>query len=184
MTRDEVVVILGMIKTAYPSFYKEMSKQEMYNTIDLWSEMFKNDKSEIITLAVKSLISKSEYAPSIATIKNEAFRLQSNDITPIELWNKLKKAISNSTYNSVEEYNKLPEQVKRFVGSPNALRDLAQNDATTNDTIVKGQFLKQIENIKAQEKQEKMMLPEIKNVLNFIGKDVNKEIKKINEKNE
>lgn len=179
MTRDEVITILGILKTSYPNFYKDMTKQDMYNTIDLWSEFFKDDNLKLVEIAVKNIIVKSEFAPSIATIKKEIVNLTNDNETPIDLWNKLKKAICNSTYNSVEEFEKLPPKVQRFVGSPQGLRELGQNDSSVNDTVVKGQFLKQIENISEKMQEEQLMLPDVKKALAVIGKNVNDEIKAI-----
>ena len=56
MTRDDTTVILGILKTSYPNFYKGMEKKEMYATIDLWSEMFENDNLNLVKVAVKELI--------------------------------------------------------------------------------------------------------------------------------
>ena len=53
MTRDDTVVILGILKTAYPNFYKDMGKNEMYNTIDLWHEMSERDEVNLVKVAVK-----------------------------------------------------------------------------------------------------------------------------------
>jgi hypothetical protein len=179
ITREEIIKILTIIKTAYPKYYANMTKQDAEDTVALYSEMFMNDNSTLVAAAVKNIITKSTYPPTIAEIKTEIYKMTNEVETPIELWNMLKKAISNSTYNSKEEFDKLPDQVKRFVGSPNALRDLAMNDSATNDTVVKGQFLKQIETITAQEKENKMMIPEVRNLLKSIGKDINTEVKMI-----
>lgn len=179
MTRDEVIKILTILKTAYPKYYANMKKEEAENTIELYSDMFKSDDANLVAIAVKSMINKLPFPPTIADIRNEIYSLTTEKEAPIELWNKLKKAISNSTYNSVEEFNKLPEKVKKFVGSPQGLRELGQNESSINDTVVKGQFLKQIETITAQEKENKMMIPEVRNLLKSIGKDINTEVKMI-----
>lgn len=165
MNRDQVVAILGTLKTAYPRFYAEMSKQEMYNTIDLWTEMFKNDNPVHVTAAVKSLIVSFKFPPTIADIKDEMYKLtKTEEDTPVEQWNAIKKAMRNSAYNAVEEFEKLPEVAKKFVGSPNQLREWAIG-TDYNDGVVKGQFFKQVEIIKQREKDTTMMLPEVRNLV-------------------
>lgn len=181
ITRDEIIKVLTILKTAYPKYYANMSKEEAENTIALYYDMFKNDDSKLLALAVKNIIVKLTFPPSIAEIKSEMYKLTNINETPIELWNKLRRAISNSTYNSVEEFEKLPVKVQRYLGSPKALRELGQNDSSINDTVVKGQFLKQIENIIVQEKEEQIMLPEVKQVLGMIGNKLNEKVKKIGE---
>lgn len=165
MTRDEIVVILGTLKTAYPKFYMDMTKQEMINTIDLWTEMFAHEDARLVTVAVKNLINTFKWVPTIADIKEEMYKLtETKNETPIELWNCIKKAIRNSGYNSYKEFEKLPEVAKTFVGSPNQLREWALS-VDYNDSVVKGQFLKQIEVIQKREKDNKLMLPQVKNII-------------------
>ena len=164
MQRDEIIVILGTLKTAYPKFYVDMTKQEMMNTIDLWTEMFAHEDARLVTVAVKNLINTFKWVPTIADIKEEMHKLTAKDNeTPIELWNAIKKAIRNSSYNSYEEFQKLPELAQKFVGSPNQLREWALS-VDYNGSVVKGQFLKQIEILEKREKDNKLMLPQVRDI--------------------
>ena len=175
MTRDETVTILGILKTSYPNFYKDMSKSEMYNTIAIWSEMFENDDLRLVKVAVKELVQTLKFPPTIADIKQKMYELTNQETLPTELWAKLKKAISNSAYHSEEEFEKLPEECKLFIRNPRQLKELSQNDAEINNTVVKGQFLKQIETIQKRIKEDKQMLPETKEFKRMalsVGQDV------------
>lgn len=175
MTRDETVTILGILKTSYPNFYKEMSKNEMYNVLDLWSEMFQDDDINLVKVAVKELIQTLKFPPTIADIKQKMYELTNQETLPTDLWASLKKAISNSAYHSEEEFEKLPEECKIFVRDPRQLKELSQNDAEINNTVVKGQFLKQIETIQKRIKEDKQMLPEAKKIREMalsVGQDI------------
>lgn len=172
MTRDEVVAILGTLKTAYPRFYADMSKQEMFNTIDLWTEMFAHENTALVVAAVKNLINTFKWPPTVADIKDEMYKLtDTENESPVELWNMVKKAIRNSAYGSYEEFQKLPESVKKFVGSPNQLKEWAL-DIDYNDSVVKGQFFKQIEIIQKREKDSKLMLPEVKDIVQQLSNNM------------
>lgn len=177
MTIDETKMILGILKTAYPNFYKEMSKQEMLNVVDLWADMFKNDNSKLVTVAVKELINSFQYPPTIADVKNKMYSLTNNDKTPSELWDRLQKAISRGIYHSEEEFEKLPDEVKEFIRSPRQLKELAMMDSDVVHSVTKGQFFKQIEVIQKRKEEDKKMLPESKEllgVISCIGQDINK----------
>lgn len=177
MTIDETKMILGILKTAYPNFYKEMSKQEMLNVVDLWADMFKNDNSKLVTVAVKELINSFQYPPTIADIKNKIYNLTNEEKTPSELWDRLQKAISRGIYHSEEEFEKLPEEVKEFIRSPKQLKELAMMDSDVVHSVTKGQFFKQIEVIQKRKEEDKKMLPESKELLGVIGcigQDINK----------
>ena len=174
MKRDEVIMVLGIMKTAYPNFYKEMTKEEMYNTIDLWYEMLKDFNSKLIVLTVKHLISTFKYPPTIADIKSKAYELTNKEETPSELWEKLAKAVRNGLYGYKEEFEKLPDEVKDFVKNPYQLKEMAMLDTDVFHTVTKGQFLKQVEILQKRKKEEKMMLPEVKKMVQSIGTDVKK----------
>lgn len=172
MNRDEIVAILGTLKTAYPRFYAEMSKQEMFNTIDLWTEMFSHENPALVVAAVKNLINTFKWPPTIADVKDEMYKLTTTEEeSPMDLWNLIKKAVRNSAYNSYEEFQKLPEAAKKFVGSPNQLKEWAL-DIDYNDSVVKGQFLKQIEIIQKREKDSKLMLPEVKDIVQQLSSNM------------
>lgn len=165
MTKDEVIAVLKILKTSYPRFYANMTKDEMISTIDLWTEMFEHENPALVAAAVKNLINTFKWPPTIADIKEHMYKLTEQDTdTPIELYNSIKKAISNSNYNSFKEFEKLPELCKKFVGTPSQLKEWAL-DPNFNDGVLRGQFLKQFEILKQREKDNKLMLPETKQIV-------------------
>lgn len=166
MDREQVIAIMSLLKTAYPRFYANMTKIEAENTISLWEDMFKNDNPEIVVLAVKNLINTFKFPPAIADVKEEIYKLQNtSNENAMEIYALIKKAIGRSIYYSKEEFDKLPELAKRFVVNPDRLRDWAMQENLNHDVLM-SQFLKQYEVLKKQEKEEKMMLPEVKEKLN------------------
>ena len=165
MNREQILIVLKILKTAYPRFYADMTKDEAENTINLWLDMFKHENPELVIMSVKNLINTFKWPPTIADIKEEMYKLTNiEDETPIEVWNSIKKAISRSGYNSKEEFDKLPEIAKTFVGSPSQLREWAISP-DYNDSVVKGQFLKQVEVLKQRKKDSVMMLPQVKELI-------------------
>ena len=165
MTKQETTMILGILKTSYPNFYKDIDRRQILDTIELWSEMFSNENLEIVKVAVKCLIDTFKFPPTIADIKDQIYKLQNSEQEDImDLYSKLKKAISNGIYGASEEFKKLPPIVQKFVGSSNQLREWAI-DENFNDGVLRGQFVKQVEIIRQREKEEKMMLPEVKQII-------------------
>lgn len=173
MERIQVIKILGTLKTAYPRFYANMKKEEAEDTINLWYEMFKHDDPTLVILAVKKLIAEFQFPPTIADVKQAMFKLVDKTETDIELWNKFERAVSRSIYYAKEEFEKLPEVVQKFVGSPNQLREYALMDGDVVHSVIKGQFLKHIDVLKTRQKEEKMMLPEVKQLVLGIGTNIN-----------
>ena len=180
MTREEAIKVLTILKVNYPNFYKDIDKEETLQTVELYQEMFNGCDIRIVLLAIKELINSFKYPPTIADIKNKMYELtNTNDTSPTELWDKLLTAIRNGTYGAEVEFEKLPDIVKEFVKSPSQLREMASMDSDVIHSVVKGQFLKQIENLKERIKTRNMMLPETKKILLGITEKDKKEISNI-----
>lgn len=167
MTEEESLKILAVLKVSYPSFYKGITTEEVKQTVELYQMMFKDCDYKLVNLAVAELINTFQYPPTIADIKNKMYELSSrnDDKSPSELWDKLLKAIRNGTYGYEEEFEKLPREVQEFVREPFQLHELASIDSKTIHTVIKGQFLKQIEIIKQRQKETNMMLPETRKMI-------------------
>lgn len=161
MQRQDIVKILSILKTAYPRFYANMSREDANETIDLWLEMFQDTSYQILAMAVKNLINSFQYPPTIADVKNEVYKLcVQEEKTDVELWNELRSAIRNGIYNSAEIFPTLSEELQIYLKNPAQLKELAMSSIDEIDTVQKGMFLKQMPIIKQREKEKAMMLPE------------------------
>lgn len=138
MTRDEVKGMIMYLRSAYKGFCEGMNITDVVN---VWYDQFKNEDAAVAQQATRNYTRSSEYPPTIAGIY-EQINLIKQENTDAQLWDCIAKAARNSTYGSAEEFEKLPEVCKQFVGSPAGLKDLGQLDAGTLQTVVKGQFIK------------------------------------------
>lgn len=156
MTREETSQMLTLLKVAYPNFYGKMSAKDGMATLNLWAEMFADDDVNIVKFALHRLIeTHTGFPPDIAEVKSHIRLLvqaSTGEPTDEELWRILRKAAANGLYGSSEEFERLPPVLKRYCGSPSALREMAMQDETILDTVVHGQFLRQISGIR--ERQE------------------------------
>ena len=158
MNREETKDILKVLRVGYPSFYKDLKKQEADEIIDLWSTMFSSETVRVVIEAVKSLMCTLKYPPTIADVKEKiAMITQPPAMTEMEAWQMVKSAISY--YNAAETFERLPPILRRIVGSPNQLREWAIMEAEKLDTVVQSNFMRSYKALAAQEK-ERAMLPE------------------------
>lgn len=76
MNRRETGIIMDILQTAYPQYYRDISVEESKNAISLWSEMFADDPVAIVAAAVKDFIAKDDkgFAPNIGMIKTRVDR--------------------------------------------------------------------------------------------------------------
>lgn len=145
MTREETIKILSILRAAYPSFYKTMTKDEAEGTIQLWSSMFLDEDYRLVSEAVKAHIATDEngYPPVIGQIKKKIRQImQPKEMTEMEAWNLVLKACSNASYNSNSEFNKLPEEIQSIIGSPSTLREWAVMDTSQLNTVVQSNFMR------------------------------------------
>lgn len=169
MTRDETYTAMRILQAAYPNFYRGMKKQQAEDVINLWATMFAGDDISLVTYALYQLIeTHNGYPPTIADVKTkikEIVGVATGEPTDEELWQTLRDAICNGIYSSDSVFNALPPILQRYVGNPNRLHDMACGDVSTLDTVVHGQFLRQIPAIRKRQEYERDMPPALRSAI-------------------
>ena len=125
MTHKETAQILGVLHSVYFSGGGDQTDAARRVTINTWQKVFADEPVGIVEAAVNAFIASSTtpFFPAPGQIKEQIRLLQKGDeLTEQEAWDLVMKALRNSSYGSVEEFAKLPEPVKRAVGSHNMLR--------------------------------------------------------------
>lgn len=166
MTRQEALAIMAMLKTAYPSFYKDFSKEELNAAVNLWATMFADDPAYIVTEAVKSLMCTLKYPPTIADVKEKIAAIMHPEMmtmTEMEAWQKVRRAISY--YNADETFAQLPPVIQKIVGSPNTLREWAQMEAEMVDSVIQSNFMRSYKARVAHEKEYAMLPASTRNLI-------------------
>lgn len=161
MTREETIAIMAVLKAAYPSYYKDMKRNDAEAIIGLWESMFRDEPAEIVATAVKAHIASDVkgFPPHIGAIKAAIGKIKAPDeMTEFEAWGHVLKAIRNSNYNSHEEFQKLPPVVQRLVGSPSQLREWAVMDSDTVNSVVASNFQRSYK-VRAASEREFLALP-------------------------
>lgn len=131
MTKEETKQILKVLRISYPNSFKNLTNEDTYLFLDLWSEAFKEEPVEIVIQAVKSIIytDTREFAPNIATVRRAIYKLLHKDeLNEIQAWELVAKALTHGISNPKGEYEKLPEEIKEVVGSPRQLTQWAMLD--------------------------------------------------------
>ena len=78
--------------------------------------------------------------------------LDKGDLNEQEAWELVTNALRNSSYCSVEEFDKLPPDVQKAVGSPNMLRTWAAVNFSELQTVIASNFKRDYRAILAQKK--------------------------------
>lgn len=172
MTRDETIDLLSVLKAAYPNFYRDMTRKDADHVISLWAEMFKDEPAQVVVLAVKRHIAADTkgFPPHIGAIKDAIVKImQPEEMTELEAWGLVQKALRNGYYGAQEEFDKLPPVVQRLVGSPNQLREWAQMDADVVSSVVASNFQRSYKARAAHEREFLALPSDVKEAMTQIA---------------
>lgn len=159
MTREETVKLMMMIQAAYPN-YKPAEKSI---TVNMWHLMFEGYDFNLVQMGLQAYITSdtSGFAPSIGQIMNKIRMIDVENapksLSETEAWSLVSRALRNSAYHSSEEFEKLPEEVKKAVGSPHMLETWAK-DENYNESVVSSNFMRSYKQI-VKRNEEYMALP-------------------------
>ena len=88
-------------------------------------------------------------------------------ITDSQAWAMVRKALENGNYHSAEEFEKLPELVKKAVGSADQLRIWA-GDTDYNESVISSNFKRAYRTIVERAETEARLPIELRNRLGGI----------------
>ena len=161
MTKKEMAEILAVMQANYPDDFRGMSDAAMQGKINLWFMQFRDDEYKEVLAAVMAHIATdtNRFMPPVGVIKAKLVEIrQPDEMTEIEAWELVSKATRNSTYNSAEEFAKLPPVVQRLVGSHMQLKEWAAMDTDTLQSVVASNFQRSYK-VRAKSEREYLALP-------------------------
>lgn len=190
-TRADVVKIMARINLHFGGVYKSLSKEDKLTLVEDWTRVLGEYPVEVVNKAADKAIAHSEFAPRLATIVScvEDMYDVTNDQTAEELWARLRQDIYEVSCLSLpimydygakaeaarakvrEIYNKLPEELKTYVGgSVEAFYGLANKEEDFYN-FDKGRFIRAYPNLKERVKTKAEMSPELTKLVagDFLG---------------
>ena len=145
MDKKDILECLSLLKVAYPYIYRDISDGDAKALVNLWSFSFADSDPQTVKFAVSELIKRSSYAPSIADIRDYISSMEdiaSGTPSDSQMWSILLRAVRNGYYNFREEFEKLPDELKAYVGQPEQLRAWAQIDESIFNSVHQSNFAK------------------------------------------
>lgn len=162
MNKEETIQILIILASNYRFYNEQMSEQGKSDVlVKTWQSCFNDIPYEVVANAVKKAMLTSQFPPTIAEVRKQVIETinPNTNKTAIEAWNEAYSMICNGLYMTQEQFETHSVDVKKFFGSIRQVKELAQCDTDTVNTVTKGQFLKQYEVI-TQREQEQKLLPQ------------------------
>lgn len=161
MVKDDVITLLRVFKANYPFAYKGMTKEDKNDIADLWTTQFQEYPTKIVTEAVHAYISdNNNFPPTVGNIK-EKIRLitESPQLTEMEAWVIVSKAICDSMYHAQEHFDRFPDIIKNIIRQPEQLRMWGQMDVDTVNSVVQSNFMRSYKSM-SQHQEQLNRLPE------------------------
>lgn len=171
MTRDECKQLLAIIDATYPNF-KVANPTE---TVNIWHTLLGEYEYKVLLMALKTFISTSgsAFAPSVAELIAMTRKPQElMQVSEVDVWREVRKAISRGIYYHEEEFEKLSPMAKKMVGESGQLREWAMLPSEDIDTIVQSNFKKRFETMVKREQELQAMPSEIQNLISNSTKQI------------
>ena len=167
MTRKETISLLTIMQAGYADSFRGMSDDVLNATVALWHGMFRDDDYNAVMMAVKSFMSHDtgRWMPTVGQIRSEMVSLcpsSGGDLTENEAWAMVYKAVCNSSYNSKEEFSRLPPMVQKAVGTPDQLRMWALMEADEVNSVIASNFQRSFRSAKAQAERLAALPPDVR----------------------
>lgn len=163
MEREDAKRIVRIISAAYPSYHR--SQQMLSDAVELWTMVFAEDHVIAVEAALRVYISQPhEYAPTPGQIKEIMFNMANPDLlSEQDAWGLVLKALRNSLYGAAEEFDKLPEDVQKAIGSPAYLRETALNG---NISVEESHFARRYRTVMERKRDESVIPLQVKQIMN------------------
>ena len=137
MEKEDVKKLLMTMEVTFPNF--NIKSEQLGFTLNAWYEALKNYESSEVMMAYQTYLNtvSSPFAPSVSQLIGLIYtprEMANMDVS--EAWALVRNAIGKGAYNSKAEFEKLPEQVQRTVGSAEQLHLWAIDEDYNNEVVM------------------------------------------------
>lgn len=174
MNTAEAAMILAVLRVSYPHSFKNFSAEDVSAAVALWAEMFSGESYEAVSAAVKTMIATRQegYSPTIGEVKEYLRNLRKpEELNESAAWALVVKACENGYYGYKKEFEKLPPMVQKAVGHAEQLREWAQMDTSTFQSVVGSNFRRTYRTECERQRQDELMPESIKRLVGKIAGD-------------
>ena len=165
MTDKEFMVIVKGLKAVYtdPKFLADN------DAIDVWYGLLCDLPYQVLSTAVQKYMMQEQYPPTIAGLRKKAAEITASvheDMSELEAWSLVRKALSNSGYNAEAEFDKLPELCQRAVGNPANLHEMALMDTDTVNSVEQSHFIRNYRTALDRKRADAQVAPDVMRLVN------------------
>ena len=168
MTVNESKNILRIIAAAYQNSFRLYNdgQQRLKDAITVWAVIFKDVPYSMVEAALYTYINEDrEYPPTPGQIKSILYRINNQDeLSEGDAWNLVQRALSNGLYGAQEEFDRLPEDVQKAIGSPQWIHAVA-SDEDANMSVESSNFYRRYRQVMADKREKECMPPAVRKMV-------------------
>ena len=168
LTRQQFGVLVKAMKAVYaqPTFIPD---QDAFNT---WYMLLQDIPYPQLNIGVQLHMQSSRFPPTVADLRAAATKITApgdQNISELEAWAVVRKAICRSGYYSQEEFDKLPPLVQKAVGKHENLREWALMEVETVGSVIQSQFLRSYRQVLQRHTEVSSLSPALQEAMNAAG---------------
>ena len=166
MTRDEVKEIIMIMTYTYSNY----RPTDVKATVDIWASILAPYQFEGIKAALHAYILSDTkgFAPSPGQLIDQ-IPVKKFDMTELEAWGIVSKAISNSNYHAKEEFDKLPPVIQKTLGRCDVLKEWASMENDTVQSVIQSNFIRNYRTVLQREKDIEKLPVKLRELLEITG---------------
>ena len=166
MTRDEVKEIIMIMTYTYSNY----RPTDVKATVDIWASILAPYQFEGIKAALHAYILSDTkgFAPSPGQLIDQ-IPVKKFDMTELEAWGIVNKAISNSNYHAKEEFDKLPPVIQKTLGRCDVLKEWASMENDTVQSVIQSNFIRNYRTVLQREKDIGKLPVKLRELLEITG---------------
>ena len=174
MNKKETAQILAILREYYP---RDFVSTDLQTKVEAWYLILKDYDYTLTQNAVLAFVTSDTegFMPTLGQIiaKIKSLSNPKGDMTEVEAWALVYKAICNSAYNSVEEFEKLPDVVKRAVGNADVLKSWSMLNTDEVNTVIQSNFMRSYKSSNFQQKEIDVLPNSTKQYVNQLADKMN-----------
>ena len=158
MTRDEFKILVKGMKAVYAQQTFLPDK----DAFDMWFALLQDLPYKLANVAIQKHMLTEKFPPTPAEIREKAAQMievPETEMSELEAWALVRKAIRNSGYHAQEEFDKRPEACREAVGNAANLEEWAKMDYEKVESVGQSHFIRNFRTAVLRIKEEQR-LPE------------------------
>lgn len=165
MTKEQFKVLVKAMKAVY----SDKKFLPDYDAMNVWYTLLCDLEYEDVSRAIQKHMMSSTYLPTVADIRTAASQFKPSgeirQMSELQAWDTVRRAISNSIYNAENEFQKLLPIVQKAVGSPYNLTEWATLDSDTVNSVVQSNFIRSYRAMVTRELEMQKLSPAVRDLI-------------------